>query len=142
MTTITDPLPTTVRISLDKFVAFLESGGIAPEGLFAPTVFADLTFPHWRIQTDGAEALVAGRRQMHPQPGRIRLERVTPTDSGYLVKLEERWEDGGQEWYCREGFVMDLDDDGAISDFTVYCTGDWDEERQREHANTVTLLRP
>ena len=25
---------------------------------------------------------------------------------------------------------------------TLYCTGDWDEDRQREHANAVTLLRP
>ena len=142
MITTTDTLPAAVRTSVEKFVAFLESGGIAPDGLFAPTVFADLTFPHWRIQTDGADALVAGRRRSHPQPGRVRLERVTTTETGYLVKLEERWEDGGQEWYCREGFVMDLDDAGAIIDFTVYCTGDWDEARQREHAETVTLLRP
>ncbi|MBA8802502.1 hypothetical protein FB382_000793 [Nocardioides ginsengisegetis] len=142
MTTSTMPSPAAIRTSVDKFVAFLESGGEAPEGLFAPTVFGDLTFPHWRVQTDGADELIAGRRRLHPQPGRVRLERVTPTETGYLVKLEERWEDGGQEWYCREGFVMDLDESGAVCDFTLYCTGDWDEARQREHANTVTLLRP
>ena len=142
MTTATETLPPAVRASLDRFVSFLESGGIAPDGLFAPTVFADLTFPHWRIQTDGADELVAGRQQLHPQPGQVRLERVTATATGYLVKLEERWEDGGQKWYCREAFVMDLDDGGTIRDFTAYCTGDWDEARQREHAETVTLLRP
>lgn len=142
MTTSTMPLSATIQTSVDKFVAFLESGGIAPEGLFAPTVFGDLTFPHWRIQTDGADQLIAGRRGLHPQPGRVRLERVTPTETGYLIKLEERWEDGGQQWYCREGFVLDLDQNGAVFDCTLYCTGDWDEDRQREHANTVTLLRP
>lgn len=142
MTTQTMPSSAAIRTSVDKFVAFLESGGQAPEGLFAPTVFGDLTFPHWRVQTDGADELIAGRRRLHPHPGRVRLERVTPTETGYLVKLEERWEDGGQEWYCREGFVMDLDESGAVCDFTLYCTGDWDEARQREHANTVTLLRP
>ncbi len=135
-------LRATVRANADKLVAFLENGGNAPEGLFAPAVFGDLTFPQWRIQTEGAEELVAGRRQLHPQPGRVRLERVTPTATGYVVTLEERWEDGGQQWYCREGFVLDLDEDGAIHDFTLYCTGDWDEERQREHAETVTLPRP
>ncbi len=142
MTTSTMPLSATIQTSVDKFVAFLESGGIAPEGLFAPTVFGDLTFPHWRIQTDGADQLIAGRRGLHPQPGRVRLERVTPTETGYLIKLEERWEDGGEQWYCREGFVLDLDQNGAVFDCTLYCTGDWDEDRQREHANTVTLLRP
>lgn len=142
MTTSTKPSTAVIQSSVEKFVAFLESGGDAPEGLFAPTVFGDLTFPHWRIQTAGAGELIAGRRRLHPQPGRVRLERVTPTETGYLVKLEERWEDDGQQWYCREGFVLDLDDNGAICDFTLYCTGDWDEARQREHANAVTLLRP
>lgn len=142
MTTSTMPLPATIQTSVDKFVEFLESGGVAPAGLFAPDVFSDLTFPHWRIQTQSADELVAGRRRLHPQPGRVRLERVTPTDTGYLVKLEERWEDGGEQWYCREQFILDLDENGEVFDFTVYCTGDWDEERQREHANTVTLLRP
>ena len=141
MTTTTTQLPATILTSLDKFVTFLESGGVAPDGLLAPTVFGDLTFPRWRIQTDGADELVAGRRRLHPQPGRVRLERVSATQTGYLVKLEERWEDGDEQWYCREGFIIDLDANGAISDFTVYCTGDWDQARQREHADAVTLLR-
>jgi hypothetical protein len=141
MSTWTVPVTAIIQTSVDKFVEFLESGGIAPEGLFAPTVFGDLTFPRWRIQTDGADELIAGRRRLHPQPGRVRLERLTPTETGYLIKLEERWEDGGQQWYCREGFVLDLDENGAICDFTLYCTGDWDENRQREHANAVILMR-
>jgi hypothetical protein len=32
--------------------------------------------------------------------------------------------------------------DGSIAELTVYCTGDWDEARQREHASTVSLIRP
>ena len=32
--------------------------------------------------------------------------------------------------------------DGAIAGLTVYCTGDWDEARQAEHAAAVTLIRP
>ena len=30
----------------------------------------------------------------------------------------------------------------AVAELAVYCTGDWDEARQREHARTVTLLHP
>ncbi|WP_152186285.1 hypothetical protein [Segeticoccus rhizosphaerae] len=142
MTTSTMPHPATIQASVDKFVEFLESGGVAPDGLFTPTVFGDLTFPQWRIQTCDAEELIAGRRRLHPQPGRVRVERVTATQTGYVIKLEERWQDGGQQWYCRECFVLDLDENGAVFDFTLYCTGDWDQDRQREHANAVTLLRP
>jgi hypothetical protein len=27
-------------------------------------------------------------------------------------------------------------------DLSIYCTGDWDEARQREHAAAVQLIRP
>lgn len=142
MTTTTD-LPRRVTASLDRFVRFLESGGAdVPDGLWAPEVFGDLTFPHWRIQTEGAEALAETRRLRHPYPGSVRVERVVETADGYAVTLEERWRDGGQDWYCRESFLLDLDEDGRISGFTLYCTGDWDEARQREHAETVRLVRP
>jgi hypothetical protein len=32
--------------------------------------------------------------------------------------------------------------EGAIAELTVYCTGDWDQARQAEHATAVTLIRP
>ncbi len=136
-------LSRTVQTSVDRFVRFLETSGMdTPVDTFAPDVFADLTFPRWRVQVQGAEALVEARRQRHPQPGEVRVERVTGDDGGYVVKLEERWKDGGRDWYCREGFICLLDSEGRIADFTLYCTGDWDEARVREHAAAVTLIRP
>ena len=30
----------------------------------------------------------------------------------------------------------------TIVEMAVYCTGDWDEAKQREHAAAVHLLRP
>ena len=32
--------------------------------------------------------------------------------------------------------------DNQIVDMSVYCTGDWDEARQRDHAAAVQLIRP
>jgi hypothetical protein len=32
--------------------------------------------------------------------------------------------------------------DGRIAEMSVYCTGDWDEAKQREHAAAVSLPRP
>jgi hypothetical protein len=146
-TTVQPPVPTTVRPAVQRSVAglvvFLQTGGRSvPDGLFAPDLFADLTFPRWRVQVEGDEALVEARRRMHPQPGTVRLEKVVPTTDGWALMLEERWEDGGQQWYCREGFLAGLDEQGRIVDFTLYCTGDWDEARVAEHARAVTLLRP
>jgi len=79
---------------------------------------------------------------MHGQPGSVRLEKVMATVHGWAIELEERWEDGGQQWYCREGFIAELDQRGRIVDLTLYCTGDWDEARVAEHARAVELLRP
>jgi hypothetical protein len=129
-----------VRESVDRLVRFLETG--ATEGLFAPDVFADVTLPHWRVQARGAEEVAASKTAMHPPAGRTRVEKVLAGEQGYVVKVEERWEDEGGRWYCREAFLCDLDDQGRITELSVYCTGDWDETLVARHAGTVTLLRP
>ena len=139
-TTATDPLTALVRGSVDRLVAFLETG--ATEGLFAPDVFADITLPHWRVQVQGAEELAAARTRLHPPPGRTRVEKVLPGEHGYTLKVEERWEDDDGRWYCREAFLCDLDDAGRVTELSVYCTGDWDEAAVARHAEAVTLLRP
>jgi len=129
-----------VEASVDRLVDFLETGAI--EGLFAPDVFADITLPHWRVQAQGAADLIAARSELHPAAGRTRVEKVLAAASGYTVKVEERWTDGAGEWYCREALVCDLDEEGRITELSVYCTGDWDEALVAQHAEAVTLLRP
>ncbi len=132
-----------VAVSVERLVTFLESSGTAtPADTFAPDVFCDLTFPRWRIQLEGADALAEARQELHPQPGSVRVEQVTGDAHGYAVKLEERWRDGDEDWYCREAFHCLLDDAGRITDFSLYCTGDWSEARVREHEAAVTLIRP
>ena len=138
MTSVLDE--TAVDAGVARLVAWLERGETA--GLFAPGVFADLTFPHWRIQVQGAEEMDRLKNEMHPPAGTTRVERVRPTDRGFVMQLEERWEAEGQQWYCREAFICELDDQGRIEDLAYYCTGDWDEARVAEHAQAVSLLRP
>ena len=70
------------------------------------------------------------------------MERVHRSEHGYVAQVEERWESEGQQWYCREAYICDLDDRGRITELNYYCTGDWDEARVAEHARAVTLLRP
>lgn len=122
-----------------NLITWLETGE-PPEDLFAPDVFADITLPHWRLQADTAEGTVAIRRESHPSPGKVHVRRVDPTDRGFVIEFEERWEDQGQHWYCREMIRADVVG-ATIVEVSVYCTGDWDEQRQRDHAAAVTLLR-
>jgi hypothetical protein len=123
-----------------NFVSYLESGD-APEGLFAPDLFCDFSLPAWRLQADTAEGAQALRKAGHPAPGRVPRTRLDRTDAGFVLEVEETWEQGGEKWYCRELFRADVTD-GSISELSVYCTGDWDAERVAEHAAAVTLVRP
>jgi hypothetical protein len=129
-----------VRELAEKMVSFLETGTV-PEGLFRPDVFLDLTMPTWRVQSVDTEDLVAERKAGHPCPGRVPRWRADPTPTGFVFEFEERWDHEGQEWYSRELMRIEVAD-GQVAELTVYCTGDWDQARQAEHAAAVTLLRP
>jgi hypothetical protein len=138
------PVAGTVRpdpaVPVANLIRFLETGAVAA-GLFAPDVFADLSLPQWRVQTGTAEEVLAVRAAGHPALGQVRVERVERTDHGFTIEFEERWDHEGQRWYCREMIRADVVD-GAITELSIYCTGDWDEAKQRAHANAVRLIRP
>ena len=138
MSTVADA--SRARKLADDLIAFLETGE-APEGLFAPDVFFDVTVPHWRLQAEGRDEAVALRRQQHPAPGRVARSRFDETSSGFVLELEERWHEDGRDWYAREIVRADIGDEG-ITQLSVYCTGDWDRAREEEHRRTVRLLRP
>jgi hypothetical protein len=121
-------------------ISFLETNQ-APDGLFAADCFGDISMPHWRIQATTDRELVRIRLDDHANPGRVRVERVDRTEHGFVLQFEERWRAGGQEWYAREMIRADVVD-GTIVELAVYCTGDWDEQKQREHARAVDLFRP
>jgi hypothetical protein len=126
-------------VAVANLIRFLETGAV-PDGLFAPDVFADLSLPQWRIQGATAEQVVAIRAAGHPIPGQVRVERVEQTGHGFTIEFEERWDDQGQRWYCREMIRADTVGD-SIVELAIYCTGDWDEAKQREHADAVRLIR-
>jgi hypothetical protein len=80
------------------------------------------------------------RLQGHPGEGTVPRWRCDPTPSGFVLEVEERWSQNGKNWYCREFIRADVRGN-AISELSVYCTGDWDVEREAEHRQAVTLLR-
>jgi hypothetical protein len=128
------------RAVAERFVTFLEQG-TPPSDLFADDVFCDFTMPLWRLQAQGADAVVALRSGGHPWPGEIPRWRCDVTPTGFVLELEERWDNDGQRWYCREMARADLAG-GVIAELSVYCTGDWDAALQARHAAEVALLRP
>ncbi|HEY0561193.1 MAG TPA: hypothetical protein VGD03_12955 [Frankiaceae bacterium] len=140
MTPVAAPPTGTARLA-DAFVTYLETGRPGP-GLFAPQVFVDFTMPRWRLQAEGVADALALRRAGHPRPGRVPRSRLDPIPTGFVLEVEETWDDdAGQRWYCRELFRADVGPEG-ITELAVYCTGDWNSDRVAEHAREVTLIRP
>ena len=93
--------PVDTKVAVAGLIEFLETG-TAPEGLFAPDLFLDLSLPQWRVQADTAEEAIAVRLAGHACAGQVRVERITQTEIGFTIEFEERWEHEGQNWYCRE----------------------------------------
>lgn len=141
--TSTSSSSTTTQFEVDTAVArlvrWLETGQ-APAGMLADDCFLDLTVPHWRVQAATAEEALAIRRDSHPFPGSVRVERVDRTPSGFVMAFEERWEHQGQRWYAREHVRADVVGE-MIVELAIYCTGDWDEAVQQAHAAQVAMLR-
>lgn len=123
-----------------RFIHFLETGE-ADTQLFCPDVFCDFTLPRWRLQAQGVGPVVALRRQGHPSAGRVPRFRCDPLPTGFVLEVEEEWEQGGEAWYCRELFRADVEG-CSIANLAVFCTGDWDRSRRAQHAREVRLLRP
>jgi hypothetical protein len=122
-----------------QLINWLETG-VRPDTMFATDVFTDLTVPQWRLQAEGPNAAFQLREGSHPYSGTVRVEALDRTSRGFLIQFEERWEDGEQHWYCRELIHCVVTAD-RISELTIYCTGDWDENTQQRHAEQVRLIR-
>jgi hypothetical protein len=95
------------------------------------------------------EEVVQARRRSHPAQGTVPRWRCAPTPVGFVLEVEERWTDADADadadaddyWYCRELFRADVTA-GAISDLSVYCTGDRDSAQQERHSREAALVRP
>lgn len=122
-----------------KLVDWLETTHV-PDGLFTSDVFVDFTPPVWRLQARGIQDAAAIRQNGHPAPGRVTRLRYDRTPGGFVLEWEEEWDDNGDHWYCREMMRAEVRD-GAISDMSVYCTGDWSTAHRERHAREVRLIR-
>jgi hypothetical protein len=75
----------------------------------------------------------------HLGPSRVPRSRFDATTTGFALEVEEQWIKT-----VSPGIAASCSADvsgGSISQLSVYCTGDWDRERVRRHAETVHLIR-
>ena len=106
-------------------------------------VFLDGNPPLWRFQLQGIEAFAAWYKSYAPNGmDEVHVARTVPTASGFVTELTERNRDDSGEALTGRKIVLCTVRDGRISELTVYCSGDWDEELRARHAAEAPMLRP
>ena len=61
----------------------------ADDGTFTADVFFDLLPPLWRFQLQGVDAFLAQLREIAPGPPDVRLLKVVPAATGFVLEHEE-----------------------------------------------------
>ena len=96
-----------------ELIAFLETGDGRRRACSRPTCSSTSPCRTWRLQAQGVGTTPSPlRRAGHPAPGRVPRSRFDPTPTGFVLEVEETWEDAGDSWYCRELFRADVGPDG------------------------------
>jgi len=104
-------------------------------------VFLDGHPPEWRFQLCGRDDFAAWLKGYSPRGADTTVARAVPTSSGFVTELLGRRHEGGELVTDRKIVLCELRE-GRISEMTVYCSGDWNQQLRERHAAETTLLRP
>jgi hypothetical protein len=120
----------------EAFAEMMATGKVQ-DGLFADDAFLDVHVPYWRFQSEGVDAIreaVAGSID----PGHVERWDTTMTTDGFVVQVTVRDGQGRRS----HQLVQARAQGGLVREATVFCTGDWSAETERQHSEQVVLARP
>jgi hypothetical protein len=104
-------------------------------------VFLDGLPPQWRFQLQGRDDFAAWLSGYAPDGVETTVARTVPTVSGFVTEFLGRFRMDGKDMTDRKILLCEVRD-GRVSELTVYCNGDWDDEQRERHAAETTLIRP
>jgi len=87
----------------------------------------------------GVDAFLAQLREIAPGPPTVRLLKVVPTATGFVLEHEETQH--GADEVARRLWLCEVRD-GRISEVVGYCNGGWDAALRARHAAEAPMLRP
>jgi len=109
--------------------------------VFTEDLFLDGHPPLWRFQLEGRDAFAAWLHGYSPDGSEITVVRAVPTVSGFVAEMVGEHLEDGAVMTDRKILLCEVRD-GRISELTIYCSGDWDDELRARHAAETRLLRP
>jgi hypothetical protein len=113
-----------------------EIGDVLTEDLFL-----DGHPPFWRFQLEGRQTFAAWLQGYSPDGADITVVRAVPTVSGFVTEMVGEHLEDGVVMTDRKILLCEVRG-GQISELTIFCSGDWDEELRSRHAAETTLVRP
>jgi hypothetical protein len=142
MTTTTDTQPLLDRATAERLAAgfnrCFETFEADPHTV-AEDVFFDLFPPLWRFQIQGRDAIVEQLRAIADGEVTVRLLRLSPTDTGFVMEHEET--SRGAEVMVARRLIRCEVRDGVIVEASVFCNGGWDDALRARHAAEAPMLR-
>ena len=103
--------------------------------------FLDGHPPLWRFQLEGRDSFAAWLKGYAPEGMETKVVHAVPTATGFVTEFVGRHHEDGKEMTDRKILLCTVRD-GRISEMTVYCSGDWDDELRTRHAAEAELIRP
>jgi ketosteroid isomerase-like protein len=128
-----------VKKIAERFVRFVETGD--PSDLLASDVLADVNVPEWRFQLQGADAVAGWLAGEQPNGCRVPSWRSDATASGAVVEVEQWYERDGVEISARNLHRLEVRD-GRVTEWTMYCTGEWSPGTRERQAREAPMIKP
>ena len=123
----------------EAFVRALEASDAGD--VFADDVFCDINVPEWRFQMQGPDAITGWLRSELPNGCRVPSWRSDPTADGVIVEIDQHYERDGAEISSRNLHRLEVRD-GKITEWTMYCTGEWTPQLRERQAREAPMIRP
>jgi hypothetical protein len=121
--------------------AFVRAMESSSTDVFADDVFCDINVPEWRFQMQGAAAVKEWLTGELPDGCCVPTWRSDPTADGCIVELEQRYDRDGIEISSRNVHRLEVRD-GKVTEWTMYCTGEWTPELRERQAREAPMIRP
>ena len=108
--------------------------------VFTEDLFLDGHPPFWRFQLQGRDTFAAWLQGYSPDGAEVDVVRTIPTVSGFVSEVVGAHIEDGVHMTDRKILLCEVRG-GRISELTIFCSGDWDEELRARHAAETTLIR-
>ena len=109
--------------------------------VLAEDFFFDGHPPLWRFQLQGRDTFASWLAGYSPEGAETTVIHTVPTVSGFVTQFVGQHEEDGQLMTDRKILLCEVRD-GRITELTLYCSGDWDEELRSRHAAEAPIIRP